>query len=324
MINIWRDFEEQRLALGSSALRRWCRQHFLNYLRMREWRDAHRQLTIICRDLQLPFNQQPSNYEQLHKALLTGLLSQMGQKTEDNDYLGARQRRFHIHPSSSLGRRRPQWVMAAELVETTRLFARLVARIDPEWAEQLGEHLIRRNYFEPHWEKRRGQVVAYEQITLYGLIIVARRRVHYGPIDPVLSREFFIRDGLVANEIFSRAQCLQANRELLKTLDKLEAKARRRDILADEETLFDYYDQHIPADIYQTRSFDRWYKRSSEKNPQLLIMTEEDVLAREATEVTANQYPDTLQWQDIQLPLSYHFEPGHVRDGVTVTIPAPL
>lgn len=324
LINIWRDFEEQRLALGSSALRRWCRQHFLNYLRMREWRDAHRQLTIICRDLKLPFNQQPSNYEQLHKALLTGLLSQIGQKTEDNDYLGARQRRFHIHPSSSLGRRRPQWLMAAELVETSRLFARLVARIDPEWAEQLAEHLIRRNYLEPHWEKRRGQVVAYEQITLYGLIIVARRAVHYGPIDPVLSRESFIRDGLVANEIFSRAHCLRANRELLKKLDKLEAKARRRDILADEETLFNYYDQHIPADIYQTRSFDRWYKRNSEKNPQLLIMTEEDVLAREATEVTANQYPDTLPWQDIQLPLSYHFAPGDERDGVTVTIPAPL
>lgn len=324
LVNIWRAFEEQRLALGSSGVRRWCRQHFLNYLRMREWRDAHRQLTLICRELKLPFNNQPSDYAQLHKALLTGLLSQIGQKTEDNDFLGARQRRFHIHPSSTLGRKRPQWLMAAELVETSRLFARLVARIEPEWAETLAEHLIRRTYLEPHWEKRRGQVVAYEQVSLYGLIIIGRRAVHYGPIDPVLSRETFIREGLVANEILSRAHCLQANRQLLKTLDKLEAKARRRDILADEETLFDYYDRHIPANIYQTASFDRWYKRNSEKNPQLLLMTEEDVLAREATEVTENQYPDTLQWQDIQLPLSYHFEPGHARDGVTVTIPAPL
>ena len=324
LVNIWRAFEEQRLALGSSGVRRWCRQHFLNYLRMREWRDAHRQLTLICRELKLPFNNQPSDYAQLHKALLTGLLSQIGQKTEDNDFLGARQRRFHIHPSSTLGRKRPQWLMAAELVETSRLFARLVARIEPEWAETLAEHLIRRTYLEPHWEKRRGQVVAYEQVSLYGLIIIGRRAVHYGPIDPVLSRETFIREGLVANEILSRAHCLQANRQLLKTLDKLEAKARRRDILADEETLFDYYDRHIPANIYQTASFDRWYKRNSEKNPQLLLMTEEDVLAREATEVTENQYPDTLQWQDIQLPLSYHFEPGHERDGVTVTIPAPL
>ena len=324
LINIWRSFEEQRLALGSAGVRRWCRTQFLNYLRMREWRDAHRQLTLICRELQLPFNEQPSDYAQLHKALLTGLLSQIGQKTEDNDFLGARQRRFHIHPSSTLGRKRPQWLMAAELVETTRLFARLVAKIEPEWAEQLAEHLLKRTYLEPHWEKRRGQVVAYEQVSLYGLIIIGRRAVHYGPIDPVLSRETFIREGLVANDILSRAHCLQANRELLATLDKLEAKARRRDILADEETLFNYYAEHIPADIYQTASFDRWYKRSSASNPQLLLMTEADVLARDASEVTANQYPDTLEWQGIQLPLSYHFEPGHARDGVTVTIPAPL
>ncbi|HKM37372.1 MAG TPA: ATP-dependent RNA helicase HrpA [Thiopseudomonas sp.] len=324
LINIWRSFEEQRLALGSSGVRRWCRTHFLNYLRMREWRDAHRQLTLICRELQLPFNEQGCDYAQLHKALLTGLLSQIGQKTEDNDYLGARQRRFFIHPSSSIGRKRPQWLMAAELVETTRLFARLVAKIEPEWAEQLAEHLIKRTYLEPHWEKRRGQVVAYEQVTLYGLIIIGRRAVHYGPIDPVLSRETFIREGLVANDILSRAHCLQANRELLATLDKLEAKARRRDILADDEALFSYYAQHIPADIYQTASFDKWYKRSSAKDPQLLLMTEADVLARDATEVTANQYPDTLHWQEIQLPLSYHFEPNHPRDGVTVTIPAPL
>ena len=324
LINIWRNFEEQRLALGSSAVRRWCRTNFLNYLRMREWRDAHRQLTLICRELKLSVNQQPSNYEQLHRALLTGLLSQIGQKTEDNDFLGARQRRFHIHPSSTLGRKRPQWLMAAELVETSRLFARLVAKIEPEWAEQLGEHLIKRTYLEPHWEKRRGQVVAYEQVSLYGLILIGRRAVHYGPIDPVLSRETFIREGLVANETLSRAHCLKANRQLLKTLDKLEAKARRRDILADEEALFDYYDKHLPDNIYQTASFDRWYKRNSEKNPQLLLMTEEDVLARDATEVTQNQYPDSLTWQDMQLPLAYHFEPGHVRDGVTVTIPAPL
>ena len=324
LINIWRSFEEQRLALGSSGVRRWCRTHFLNYLRMREWRDAHRQLTLICRELQLPFNEQGCDYAQLHKALLTGLLSQIGQKTEDNDFLGARQRRFFIHPSSTLGRKRPQWLMAAELVETTKLFARLVAKIEPEWAEQLAKHLIKRTYLEPHWEKRRGQVVAYEQVTLYGLIIIGRRSVHYGPIDPVLSRETFIREGLVANDILSRAHCLQANRELLATLDKLEAKARRRDILADDEALFSYYAQHIPADIYQTASFDRWYKRSSANDPKLLLMTEADVLARDATEVTANQYPDTLHWQEIQLPLSYHFEPNHPRDGVTVTIPAPL
>lgn len=324
IINLWRDFEEQRLALGAAALRRWCRSQYVNYLRLREWRDAHRQLTLICRELKLPFNEQTADYDALHKALLPGLLSHIGQKTEDNDYLGARQRRFHIHPSSGLGRKRPQWLMAAELVETTRLYARMVARIDPLWAEQAGEHLIKRTYLEPHWEKRRGQVVAYEQVTLYGLILVGRRAVHYGPHDPALSRELFIREGLVGGDIISRARCLRANRELLATLDKLEAKARRRDILADDETLFAFYDRHVPADIYQTASFERWYKRGSAKQADLLIMTEADALQREASEITEGKYPNVLHWNGLQLPLSYEFEPSHPRDGVTLSVPVPI
>ncbi|MFI8479568.1 ATP-dependent RNA helicase HrpA [Pseudomonas sp. NPDC078700] len=354
VINIWRGFEEQRQALGSSALRSWCRKNFLNYLRLREWRDAHRQLTLICRDLQLkgkpqdaakasadkqhnPAEVKPDSkqakeqaqaksvdYQKLHKAILSGLLSQIGQKTEDGDYLGARQRRFWIHPSTVIGRKRPQWIMASELVETTKLFARMVAKIEPDWIEPLAGHLIKKNHLEPHWEKKRGQVVAYEQITLYGLIVVGKRPVHFGPIDPVVSREMFIREGLVRGEIHSRARCLSANRELLERLDELEAKARRRDILADEETLFDYYAARLPADIYQTASFESWYKRESAKDPQLLIMREQDVLARDANEVTAAQYPDTLHLAELQLPLSYHFEPNHPRDGVTVRVPAPL
>src|SRR5690606_8609387 len=186
------------------------------------------------------------------KALLAGLLSQIGQKTEEGDYNGARQRRFWLHPGSTLGRKRPQWVMAAELVETTKLFARMVAKIDPDWIEPLAPHLLKRNHLEPHWEKKRGQVVAFEQVTLYGLIIVGRRPVHYGPVDPAASRELFIREGLVRGEINSRAKCLSANRQLLERLDELEAKARRRDILADEETLFAFYDARLPQDIYQT------------------------------------------------------------------------
>jgi len=324
IINLWRDFEEQRQALGASALRRWCRSNFVNYLRLREWRDAHRQLTLICRELKLPFSEQVADYDALHKALLPGLLSHIGHKSEDNDYLGARQRRFLIHPSSGLGRKRPQWLMAAELVETTKLYARMVARIDPLWAEQAAEHLIKRTYLEPHWEKRRGQVVAYEQITLYGLILVGRRAVHYGPLDPALSRELFIREGLVGGDIISRARCLRANRDLLAELDNLEAKARRRDILADDETLFAFYERHIPADIYQTASFERWYKKGSAKQPDLLIMTEADALQREASEVTGGKYPDHLHWNGLQLPLSYEFKPGHPRDGVTLSVPVPI
>lgn len=331
LVNLWRGFEEKRQELGSNALRNWCRKNFLNYLRLREWRDAHRQLLLICREMKLLIHQklatdqeQTFNYEAVHQAVLAGLLSHIGQKTEDNDYLGARQRRFWIHPSTGLAKKRPQWIMAAELVETTKLFARIVAKIEPAWLETLAEHLLKRTYLEPHWEKKRGQVVAFEQVTLYGLIIVGRRAVHYGPHDPKVSRELFIREGLVQGEILSKAKCLQANRALMEQLDELEAKARRRDIIADEETLYQYYDKYIPEDIYQTASFDKWYQRDSQHNPQLLLMTEADILARDANEVTAAQFPDTLQLGDLTLPLSYIFEPANLRDGVTVKVPAPL
>ncbi|QVL20461.1 ATP-dependent RNA helicase HrpA [Pseudomonas qingdaonensis] len=324
LVNLWRGFEEQRQALTASPLRNWCRKNFLNYLRLREWRDAHRQLSLICRDLQLSINKEPADYPRLHKAILSGLLSQIGQKTEDGDYLGARQRRFWVHPSSGLGKKRPQWLMTAELVETTKLYARMVAKIEPDWIEPLAGHLIKKNHFEPHWEKKRGQVVAFEQVTLYGMIVVGRRPVHYGPIDPQASRELFIRQALVGGEIQSRAKCLAANTRLLEQLDELEAKARRRDILADEETLYAYYEARLPAEIHQTATFDSWYRVTSQKDPQLLIMREEDVLAREASEVTATQYPDTLRIGDLSLALSYHFEPNHPRDGVTMRVPAPL
>lgn len=324
LVNLWRGFEEQRQALTANPLRNWCRKQFLNYLRLREWRDAHRQLALICRELQLTVNKEPCDYPKLHKAVLSGLLSQIGHKTEDGDYQGARQRRFWVHPSSGIGRKRPQWVMAAELVETTKLYARVVARIEPDWIEPLAGHLIKKNHFEPHWEKKRGQVVAYEQITLYGLILVGRRPVHFGPIDPATSRELFIREALVGGEIQSRAKCLTANKRLLEALDALEAKARRRDILADEETLYAFYEARLPAEIHQTATFDSWYRMGSQKDPNLLIMREEDVLAREASEVTAAQYPDSLQVGELSLPLTYHFEPNHPRDGVTVRVPAPL
>ncbi|WP_312680426.1 ATP-dependent RNA helicase HrpA [Stutzerimonas nitrititolerans] len=378
LINLWRGFEEKRQELGSNPLRSWCRKNFLNYLRLREWRDAHRQLTLIARELKLGagkavdgsghppyaksgsrrvenaegFSTRPAEavpttdtkvnaivrqqaeaseaaqkakgYAAVHKAILAGLLSQIGHKTEEGDFLGARQRRFWVHPSSVIGRKKPSWIMAAELVETTKLFARMVAKIEPDWIEPLAGHLIKKNHFEPHWEKKRGQVVAYEQVTLYGLIVVGKRPVHYGPVDSVAARELFIREGLVRGEINSRARALSANRQLLERMDELEAKARRRDILADEETLYAYYEARLPTDIYQTASFENWYKRESQKNPQLLVMREEDVLARDAREVTAAQYPDTLRIGELQLPLDYHFEPNHPRDGVTLRVPAPL
>ena len=323
-INLWRGFEEQRLELTQSQLRSWCRRNFLNYLRLREWRETHRQLLLTCRDLAMTINKEPAGYEPVHKALLAGLLSHLGNKTEDGDYLGARQRRFMLHPSSALAKKRPAWVMVAELTETRRLYGRLVARIDPLWVEPLAGHLSKTSHSEPHWEKRRGQVVAFEQVTLFGLIIVPRRKVHFGPVDPVVSREIFIRQALVAGEWHGRAAFNKANLALLEELDGLEAKARKRDILVDEQTLYRYFDQRVPEHIYQLASFERWLKRSLPENPRLLHMTREELLQREADEVSEQQYPDSLRWERVALPLSYHFEPGHEADGVTVTVPLAL
>src|SRR5690554_6442579 len=323
-VNLWRGFEEQRQDLSQNQLRSWCRRQFLNYLWLREWRETHRQLLLTCRDLGLHSNPELAGYDPVHKALLAGLLSHLGNKTEEGDYLGARQRRFMLHPSSALAKKRPAWVMVAELTETRRLYGRLVAKIDPLWVEPLAGHLTKTSHSEPHWEKKRGQVVAFEQVTLYGLIIVPRRKVHFGPIDPVVSRELFIRHALVEGQWHGRAAFNRANQALLEELDALEAKARKRDILVDDETLYRYFDQRIPENIYQLASFERWLKRSTHEKPELLHMTREDLLQREADEVSAQQYPDSLRWGRLALPLTYHFEPGHEADGVTLTVPLAL
>ncbi|HDZ57114.1 MAG TPA: ATP-dependent RNA helicase HrpA [Pseudomonas xinjiangensis] len=323
-INLWRGFEAQRQALTQGQLRSWCRKQFLNYLRMREWRETHRQLLLTCRDLNLVLNSEPASSDAVHKALLSGLLSQLGNRTEEGDYLGARQRRFMLHPSSALAKKRPAWVMVAELTETRRLYGRLAAKIDPLWVEPLAGHLIKTSHSEPHWEKKRGQVVAFEQVSLYGMIIVPRRKVHFGPIDPVASRELFIRRALVDGEWHGRSAFNQANQALLAELDALEAKTRKRDILVDDETLFRFFDTRIPADISQLASFERWLKRHSQQDPQLLHMTREELLQRDANEVSVEQYPDTWRWERVALPLSYHFEPRHPQDGVTLKVPAAL
>ncbi|WP_425056430.1 ATP-dependent RNA helicase HrpA [Pseudomonas abyssi] len=323
-LNLWNGFEAQRQALTQSQLRSWCRRNFLNYLRLREWRETHRQIRLTCRDMGLEENRQAASHEPVHKALLAGLLSHLGNKTEEGDYLGARQRRFLLHPSSGLAKKRPAWVMVAELTETRRLYGRLAAKIDPAWVEPLAGHLVKTSHSEPHWEKKRGQVVAFEQVSLYGLIIVPRRKVHFGPIDPVTSRELFIRQALVGGEWHGRAAFNKANQQLLAQLDELEAKARKRDIVVDDETLYRFFDQRIPENIYQLASFERWLKRSSEKEPRLLHMTRDDLLQREANDVSAQLYPDLLRWESVALPLTYHFEPNHEADGVTVRIPASL
>ncbi len=332
-LNLWRGFEKAREELSGNQLRRWCRDNFLSYLRLREWHDTYRQLRQLTRDLGLTESDGEPDGARLHQALLAGLLSNIGMhagnERDSREYLGARNRKFHIHPGSGLSKRTPKWVMAGEMVETSRLFARDVAAISPEWIEPLAAHLLKRSYSEPHWEMKRAQVVALEQVTLFGLPIVARRRVHYGPIAPQESRELFIRHALVGGEFRTRGAFFEHNRALIEEVENLEDRARRRDILVDEQTLIDFYDERLPAEIYNGKSFERWRSKVEQQAPRTLFLDRETLLAREAQEVTAAQYPDelALSYQgagDIRYPLGYHFAPGEPDDGVTLTVPASM
>ncbi|MHB0776410.1 ATP-dependent RNA helicase HrpA [Halomonas sp. WWR20] len=343
LLNVWHGFEAARETLSGSQLRRWCREQYLNYLRLREWHDTYRQLRQVARDLELgdtsamqpaePVSNTAENgarrhptvdYERLHRALLSGLLSNLGQLLENREYLGARNRKFMIHPGSGLAKKTPKWIMAGELVETSRLFARSVARIRPEWVEPQAMHLVKRNYSDAHWEMKRAQVVAHEQVTLFGLPIVAGRKVNYGPIAPREAREIFIRRALVEGEYRTKAEFFAYNRALIDEIEELEDRARRRDILVDEDTLFEFYDQRIPADIHNGRSFERWREKAERDDPAILKLDKADLMAREAEDVTVEQYPDELVWNGVRYPLSYHFAPGVSDDGVTLTLPAAM
>jgi ATP-dependent helicase HrpA len=317
--NLWERYEEQRQTLSQGQLRKFCKTQFLNYMRMREWRDIHRQLHLLAKSLGFGMNSQAASYEQVHKALASGLLSQIATYKEDKLYTAARGRQCRIHPSSALSRKGPKWLVAAELVETTQVFARTVARIEPAWLEPLAMHLIKRNYTDPHWEKKRGQVVAKETLMLYGLPIVAQRPVHFGAIDPPLARDIFIRSALVEGEFQTRAAFFQRNRAMLAEVTGLEDKARRRDILVDDDQLVAFYDQRIPDDIVNAAGFHAWLKQQPK---DALDLTPEALMQHSADRVTAQQYPDFMTIGRMKLPLKYQFEPGTEADGVTMTVPA--
>ncbi|WP_330926961.1 ATP-dependent RNA helicase HrpA [Candidatus Sororendozoicomonas aggregata] len=320
-VNLWQSYEEHRQALSQNQLRKHCKKQFLSFIRMREWRDLHRQLTLACRDLSFQCNEEPASYGDVHRSLLTGLLSHLGNKDDEADYLGARNRRFYLFPASTLHKRKPKWVMTAELVETSRLFGRVNAKIDPRWIEPLAQDLVKRNYFEPHWEKKRAQVVAFEQVTLYGLIITGRRRVNFDAIDPVVAREIFIREALVAGEYTSKGLFFSHNKKLIEEVEKLEDKTRRRDILVESERLYAFYDERIPAEITNGPGFERWRVTIERDKPHWLWLTRDYLIRHDAGQVAEAKYPDCFRWEGLKLPLTYHFEPGHEHDGVTLTVP---
>lgn len=321
LLNLWTFYEEQRQQLSQNQLRRECRKHFVSWMRMREWRDIHRQLTLICRELKLPFNQEPADYRSLHSAVLAGLLGQVATRHEQREYLATRNRKVLIFPGSGVAKSAPKWIVAAEIVETSRVWARMVAKIEPAWLEPLAGHIVRHNYSEPHWARRRAQVMAYETVTLYGLEIVSRRRIAYNKIDPVECRSLFIMRALVEGEYETGAPFFKTNQQLLDNVEGFERKTRRRDLLVDDFTLASFYDARLPEDIISGRHFERWWKSLSAEELKNLEFTEADVLQRPLDDSAAELYPDHLEWEGAHYPLSYQFEPTDDDDGVTLQVP---
>ncbi|MEV7613314.1 ATP-dependent RNA helicase HrpA [Streptomyces sp. NPDC089799] len=321
-LNLWRYVREQQKERGSSSFRRMCRQEYLNFLRIREWQDIYSQLRTVAKTMGIHLNEEDAPEQHVHVSLLAGLLSHIGLKdTDKNEYLGARSAKFAVFPGSALFKKQPKFVMSAELVETSRLWARVNAKVEPEWVEPLAQHLIKRAYSEPHWEKDQAAVMAYERVTLYGVPIVAQRKINYGRIDAEVSRELFIRNALVEGDWRTHHKFYADNRKLLTEVEELEHRARRRDIVVDDETLFDFYDQRIPEHVVSGAHFDSWWKHKRGEEPELLDFEREMLLTEKAAGVTKADYPDTWRQGALKFKVTYQFEPGADADGVTVHVP---
>ncbi|MFM0171953.1 ATP-dependent RNA helicase HrpA [Paraburkholderia sediminicola] len=328
-LKIWNWFEEAIAHKKSNKqLHEECRKNFLSQLRLREWRDVHSQLLTVVREHGWRLNEAEATFEQIHLALLTGLLGNIGLKADDEPYyLGARGIKFYLWPGSALVKKAGKWVMAAELVETSRLYARCIAKIEPEWIEKIGAHLLKKSLSEPHWEKRAAQVSAFERAVLYGLPIYHRRRVSFGKQDPARARELFIRGALVEGEFDTKLAFFAHNRKLLADIEQLEHKSRRQDVLVDDELIFAYYDQALPKGIYTGASFERWYRDEVKESGQpedklrLLYLSRDDLMRHEAAGVTTDLFPKRMTMAGVEMALTYHFEPGSPRDGVTLAVP---
>ncbi len=323
-LNLWEFLEKERRHLTRRKFQRLCKQHFLSWHRVQEWRDTQIQLHELMAEMDYRENQAAGTSDEIHRALLTGLLSNIGCKDEQREYQGARGSRFYIHPGSTLFEATPKWIICAERVETTRQFGRTCGRVQPAWIEAAGQHLVKRSWSEPHWQSRAGQVAAFETVTLYGITLFSRRRVNFGPINPAEAREVFLRSALVEGDFETRAPFWRHNQELIEYVHQLEAKSRRRDILVDEEGIYVFYQERVPSGIYSKPQFERWLRKATQKQPKLLHMNLEQVMQHDARAITAEQFPDRLRIGATELPLEYRFEPGHEADGVTLVLPQML
>ncbi|HKW84442.1 MAG TPA: ATP-dependent RNA helicase HrpA, partial [Burkholderiaceae bacterium] len=298
------------------------RDNFVSPRRVREWRDIHSQLHTVVAEHGWRLNGAAATYEQIHLSMLAGLLGNIGCKSDDEDwYLGARGIRFHRHPGAHLSKKPGRWIVAAELVETTRLFGRSIAAIEPQWLPQIAGHVIKTQLLEPHWEKKAAEVVALERATLYGIVIYNNRRVNFGKVDPVLAREIFIREALVAGEWETRLPFVAANRKLIAQVEELEHKSRRQDVLVDDELIHAFYDAQLPADVYSGASLERWYRDEVKRRPQLLQLTRDELMRHEAAGITTATFPKTVRLGGIDCAVNYLHEPGDAKDGITVTVP---
>lgn len=319
LVKLWNDVQEQARHLSQRKLRLWCSEHFLSFVRLREWRDIHRQLRELVKGMGWSENAQDADYAAVHRALLTGLLGNIALRTDEQNYTGARGLKMLIFPGSGIAKRRPRWIVAAELVETSRVFARTAGEIRPEWVEPLAAHLVQRCYSDPFWEERQGRAVGYESVTLYGLPLVTRRKINYARVDSAAARALFVREGLVNGRIRTQGRFLSHNRRVIAEIEALEAKSRRRDVLVDEAVLEAFYAERLPTDVTDAASLERWIRRP--EHDRTLFMAPQMLMEREAIEVTQDDYPEHLSINGMRLPLRYHFEPGHPADGVTAVVP---
>nr|MBA3529275.1 DUF3418 domain-containing protein [Propionibacteriaceae bacterium] len=340
LLRLWDYLRSAQRELSGNAFRRMCRAEFLHFLRIREWQDLHAQLRDITRELGLNRNGEPAPPARIHTAVLSGLLSHVGLadlredtktstsrrrgRTGPREYLGARGTKFAINPGSSVARTQPPLVMAAEIVETTRLWARTVAGIEASQIEEVGEHLLRHSYSEPHWSSRSGSVMAHEQVSLYGIPIIAGRLVSYGKINPVEAREIFLRSALVEGKWRTRHQFLFGNAEIRAEAEELEERTRRRDLLVDDQVIYDFYDARVPADVTSAAHFDSWWKKARLENPGLLTMTMDDLMSTDAAQIDTEAFPDTWTSGTHEFSVSYRFEPGADRDGVSLEVPVSV
>ena len=347
LLNLWQYINDQKTDLTQNQFRKLCQREYLSYVRLREWQDIFTQLKMTLKEQKITLtsvnyrftlpstqqgeaadktkeSEQDSALTPVHQALLSGLLSHIGQQDENREYKGARGMKFFIFPGSALTKKSPKWLMSAELVETSRLFARMNAKIDPLWLEPLAQHLVKRNYSEPHWEKKQGAVMAFEQVTLYGLTIVSQRKINFNTIEPITCREIFIREALVNGDCVIKERFLTKNQQLVESIEALEQKARRRDFLIDEQHLVDFYSHKLPDTIVCQRSFLSWWKKAKQENGNLLDFSKAFLLNESSNELSAAEYPDFWQQGSITLPLSYHFSPGEIDDGISVIVPIAL